>query len=73
MNAVVPRPMKTRGSHGSPVTAAITASAAQNTQAHAPEGIEGSPLLACTTAPDPQTKSFEKVSILTSPTVYRYV
>ena len=35
VNAVVPSPMKISGSHGSPVTAAITASAAQNTQAHA--------------------------------------
>ena len=46
VNAVVPRPMKIRGSHGSPVTAAIMASAAQNTQAHALGGMKGSPILA---------------------------
>lgn len=43
VKAVVPRPMKIRGSHGSPVTAAIMASAAQNTRAHA---LKGSPFLA---------------------------
>ena len=46
VNAVVPRPMKIRGSHGSPVTAAIIASAAQSMRAHALKGVEGRPFLA---------------------------
>lgn len=65
VNAVVPRPMKIKGSHGSPVTAAIIASAAQNTQGYAPEG---SPTRAWTAAPDTQSRPIKTSSMLTSHT-----